>query len=110
VHEPGAVPIENGRLSLAQAIAEVGGLLPVEARKGSIKLIRGSWQEPTVYTLKYDTILEEGDKILLRAGDRIVVSPTGLTTLSRYMMQILPLLTGADTSLDIATKSKALGQ
>jgi len=110
VREPGAVPIENGRLSLAQAIAEVGGLLPVEAAEGRIKLIRGSWQEPTVYTLKYDTILEEGDKILLRAGDRIVVAPTGLTTLSRYMTQILPLLTGADTSLDIATKAKAMGQ
>ena len=110
VREPGAVPIENGRLSLAQALAEVGGLLPIEARKGSIKLIRGSWQEPTVYTLKYDTILEEGDKILLRAGDRIVVAPTGLTTLSRYMQQILPLLTGADTSLDIVGKSKALAE
>jgi polysaccharide export outer membrane protein len=110
VREPGAVAIENGRLSLAQALAEVGGLMPIEARKGSIKLIRGSWQEPTVYTLKYDTILEEGDKILLRAGDRIVVAPTGLTTLSRYMQQILPLLTGADTSLNIAGKAKALGQ
>jgi polysaccharide export outer membrane protein len=110
VLRPGAVPLENGRLSIAQALAEAGGILPVEARKGSIKLIRGSWQEPTIYTLKYDTILEEGDKILLRAGDRIVVAPTGLTQLSRYMQQILPLLTGADTSLDIATKAKAMGQ
>lgn len=110
VHTPGAVPIESGRLSLAQAIAEAGGLLPVEARKGSIKLVRGSWQEPTVYTLSYDTILEEGDKIQLRAGDRVVVAPTGLTQLSRYMQQILPLLTGADTSLDIAGKSRALAE
>lgn len=110
VVRPGAVPLDNGRLSLAQAIAEVGGILPVEARKRSIKLIRGSWQEPTVYTLKYDTILETGDQIILRAGDRIVVAPTGLTQLSRYMQQILPLLTGGDTSLDIAGKSKALAE
>jgi polysaccharide biosynthesis/export protein len=108
VRAPGAVPIESGRLSLAQALAEVGGLLPIEARKRSIKLVRGSWQEPTVYTLSYDTILEEGDRIQLRAGDRIVVSPTGLTTLSRYMTQILPFLEGANTSLDIASKASAL--
>jgi len=110
VNRPGAVPMTDGRLSLAQAIAEVGGVLPVEARKRAIKLVRGSWQEPTVYTLSYDAILEDGDKIQLRAGDRIVVAPTGLTQLSRYLQQILPLLTGADTSLDIATKSRALSQ
>lgn len=101
VRDPGVVPIENGRLSLAQAIAECGGLLPIEADEGSIKLIRGSWQEPIVYTLDWDEVLEEGDKILLRAGDRIVVSPTTLTTMSRYMEQILPLLLGADRSLNI---------
>jgi polysaccharide biosynthesis/export protein len=108
VRMPGAVLIEDGRLSLAQALAEAGGLLAIEADDDSIKLIRGSWQEPTVYTLGYDTVLEEGDRIQLRAGDRIVVAPTALTTMTRYMQQILPFLEGANTSLDIAAKTKAL--
>ena len=108
VRQPGALLIEDGRLSLAQAIAEAGGLLAVEADDDSIKLIRGSWQKPTVYTLDYDTVLEEGDRIQLRAGDRIVVAPTALTVMTRYMEQILPFLEGGNTSLDIATKTKAL--
>lgn len=95
VREPGAVRIPQSRLSLAQALAEAGGLLPTEADEDSIKLVRGSWQEPTVYTLDYETLLELGDRILLRPGDRVVVSPTGLTRVSRYMQQILPFLQGA---------------
>jgi hypothetical protein len=68
----------------------------VDASKSSIKLIRGSWQQPTIYTLTYDEVLENGDRILLQPGDRVVAEPTTLTTLSRYMEQILPFLVGAD--------------
>jgi polysaccharide export outer membrane protein len=96
VREPQAVRIPHGALSLAQALAEAGGLLPIEADEGSIKLVRGSWQEPTVYTLDYETVLALGDQIHLEPGDRVVVQPTGLTTASRYMQQILPFLQAAD--------------
>jgi polysaccharide export outer membrane protein len=96
VNDPKAVQISHGQLSLAQALAEAGGIVEVDADKSHIKLIRGSWQEPTVYTLKYDTILAHGDRILLRPGDRVVVQPTGLTTASRYMQQIMPFLVAAD--------------
>ncbi len=98
VKKPGTVKITHGRLSLAQALAEAGGLMPIEARRRSIKLVRGNWQEPTVYTIHWDTILESGDRILLKAGDRVVVSPTTLTTMSRYMVQILPFLIGLDSA------------
>jgi polysaccharide export outer membrane protein len=96
VKRPGAIQIKHGRLSLGQALAEVGGIIQVDAYEGKIKLIRGSWQEPTIYTLSYEQILELGDRVLLAPGDRVVVSPTGLTKLSRYMQQILPFLQGAD--------------
>ena len=97
VHSPGAFQIPHGRMTLAQAIAEAGGILRVEAKQGSIKLIRGSWKEPIVYTLEFDTILTHGDRVFLKPGDRIFVQPTGLTTASRYMQQILPFLQAADT-------------
>ncbi|MCP4606983.1 MAG: hypothetical protein GY847_41805 [Proteobacteria bacterium] len=101
VRNPKAVRIPHGRLNLAQALAEAGGTLPVEADESSIKLVRGSWQEPTVYTLKYETVLAYGDRIFLEPGDRVVVQPTGLTTASRYMQQILPFLQAADTGTAI---------
>ncbi len=104
VRNPQAVQIPHGQLSLAQALAEAGGIVEVEADKGRIKLIRGTWQEPTVYTLKYDTILTHGDRIYLMPGDRVVVQPTGLTTASRYMMQILPFLQAADTGTAIYSR------
>jgi polysaccharide export outer membrane protein len=96
VKRPGSIQIRHGRLSLGQALAEVGGIIQVDAAEGRIKVIRGSWQEPTIYTLSYEQILEHGDRILLEPGDRVVVSPTGLTKLSRYMEQLLPFLQGAD--------------
>ena len=96
VPKPGSIQIKSSRLSLAQALAEAGGILPKEADKSNIRLIRGSWQEPTIYTLSYDDVLKKGDLIMLRPGDKIVVEPTRLTVLSRYMEQILPFLLGAD--------------
>ena len=108
VRQPKAVRIPQGRLSLAQAISDSGGILPIEADESSIKLIRGSWQEPTVYTLSYETVLTHGDRILLKPGDRVVVQPTTLTTASRYMQQILPFLAGADHAT--STYSRIAGQ
>ncbi|MDJ0763094.1 MAG: SLBB domain-containing protein [Myxococcota bacterium] len=101
VRDPRSVQIPNARLSLAQALAEAGGILHVDADKGSIKLIRGSWQEPVVYTLDYEMVLANGDRIFLEPGDRIFVQPTSLTTASRYMQQILPFLQAADAATAI---------
>lgn len=98
VPRPGTVQIVSNRLTLAQALAEAGGILHVEAKKNDIKVIRGNWQNPVVYTVEYDAILVHGDRILLQPGDRVVVAPTGLTTLTRYMQQLLPFLVGADSA------------
>jgi polysaccharide export outer membrane protein len=96
VRQPKAVSMPSGRLSLAQALAEAGGVVHVDADMNNIKLIRGNWQEPTVYTLTLKAVLHYGDGIFLEPGDRIVVQPTGLTMASRYMQQILPFLMAAD--------------
>lgn len=101
VPRPGTVKIVSNRLTLGQALAEAGGVLHVEAKRNKIKVIRGSWQNPTVYTVSYDAILVHGDKVLLQPGDKVVVQPTGLTTLTRYMQQLLPFLVGADSATSI---------
>ncbi len=108
VPRPGAIPIRQARLNLAQALAEAGGIKDVDARKRNIKVIRGNWQEPTIYSLSWNTVLEQGDRILLEPGDRVVVTPTTLTTLSRYMQQILPFLQGADYALRIYGQAAAI--
>lgn len=106
VPKPGAFPMPTGRLSLAQALAEAGGLKHVEARQRAIRVVRGGWSEPTVYTVSYETVLAHGDAILLQPGDRIVIEPTGLTAASRYMQQLLPFLTAADVSWRLYDRAK----
>jgi polysaccharide biosynthesis/export protein len=108
VRAPRAVPIVMGNLSLIQAIAEAGGIFPIETDEGSIKLIRGNWQEPVVYTLSYQTVLAQGPQIMLQPGDRIIVQPTTLTTLNRYMQQILPFLLTADYGLQIYQRARTI--
>jgi polysaccharide export outer membrane protein len=107
VLRPGAVPIKGSRLTLGEALAQAGGILPTEADEDSLKLIRGSWQEPTVYTLDYETVLRDGDRIFLEPGDRLIVQATNLTVMSRYMQQILPFLIGADTAGSIYQRAAA---
>ncbi|MCU0664946.1 MAG: polysaccharide biosynthesis/export family protein [Myxococcota bacterium] len=96
VPKPGAIPMPSGRISLVQALAEAGGLKHVEARQNAIRVVRGGWNEPTIYTLNYESILAYGNDISLRPGDRVVVEPTGLTTANRYLQQILPFLNATD--------------
>jgi len=42
-----------------------------------------------------------GGETFLEPGDRVYATPTGLATWSRTMLQLLPFLQGADTTLDI---------
>jgi polysaccharide export outer membrane protein len=94
VQQPRVVPIEHGRMTLAEAIAAAGGPTPARARR-EIAIIRGGYAKPIVYRIDLEEALIIDDRVILRPGDRIVVAPTGLSTASRYMQQILPFLMGA---------------
>jgi polysaccharide export outer membrane protein len=94
VKEPGIVRIERGKISLAEAIASVGGPTPAKSRR-ELAVIRGGFANPVVYRIDLERALLVDEQILLRPGDRVVIAPTGLATASRYMEQFLPFLMGA---------------
>lgn len=95
VQRPGVVPIQRGgRVSLGEALAVAGGPTPAKARR-EIAVLRGGFAKPIVYRVDLDKALMYDEAIALRPGDRVVVAPTGLSTASEYMKQILPFLLGA---------------
>jgi hypothetical protein len=57
--------------------------------------LRGVFAKPIVYIVDLEKALLVDHQIKLRAGDRVVLAPTGLATSSRYMTQFLPFLQGA---------------
>jgi polysaccharide export outer membrane protein len=93
VLRPNAVQIERKDISLADALASVGGPTPARARR-EVAVIRGGFAKPVVYVVDLDKALLVDEQIRLRAGDRVVVAPTGLSTASRYMEQVYPFLQG----------------
>ena len=93
VQQPNAVPIERDHVSLAEALSLCGGPTPARARR-ELAIIRGGFAKPVVYIVELEKALLYDDQIKLRAGDRVVVAPTGLSTASRYMQQVLPFLQG----------------
>lgn len=115
VKTPMTVPIERDSLSLAEALANAGGPTPARARR-ELAVIRGGYAKPVVYIIDLDRALLFDDRIKLRSGDRVVVAPTGLSTSSRYMEQILPFLRGvqaigiaAQGASNVAAQAAAVG-
>lgn len=97
VVRPSVVPVERERVTLAEALAAAGGPTPAEGRR-EIAVIRGGFAKPVVYTVDLERALLVDDRIALRPGDRVVVAPTGLSTASKYMRQILPFLQGVQAA------------
>jgi polysaccharide export outer membrane protein len=102
VARPTVVPIARNRMTLAEALATAGGPTAAHARR-ELAVIRGGFDKPVVYTIDLEQALLVDDRIALRPGDRVVVAPTGLSTSSKYMLQILPFLQGAQAA-GIATQ------
>jgi len=102
VRRPGVFPMGSDPLRLVDAISMAGGLNPVTAKKGNILLVRGGYADPVVYRLDLADVMNvAGGETFLEPGDRVYATPTGLATWSRTMLQLLPFLQGADTTLDI---------
>ncbi len=97
VRTPGIVPMPHAGLSLAAALASAGGLDPVHADTNVIRVFRGSWQAPRVFTLGAEELYRYGHAIALRPGDRVHVAPRGVANWSRTVTLLLPFLQSAVT-------------
>ena len=105
VRKPSVVPVRRDKVTLAAALAAAGGLTPAEGRR-EIAVLRGGHARPVVYTVDLEKALLVDEQIALRPGDRIIVAPTGLSTSSKYMRQILPFLQGIQ-ALGLAAQGTA---
>ena len=90
------VDVHLGKSMTAGEIEELGGDVVIIATgsKPAPADIPGADREHVLSV--WDVLLD-----LKPLGDRIVVQPTGLTTASRYMQQILPFLQAADSGTAI---------
>ncbi|MBN1915309.1 MAG: sugar transporter [Parachlamydiales bacterium] len=95
VRMPRVLPMPQGSLSLKEALAQAGGILP--SGESSIYVIRGEWKNPKIYKLDWQRILlVKGDSQLLIPGDVIYVGPKPLTEWNRFINQLLPSAAGVE--------------
>lgn len=88
-----ALPLVNGRMSLAQAIAEVGGISPLSAEGKGVYVIRlHDSASVDLYHLdaRNPLALAIGDRFPLEPRDIVWVDATGLARWNRVVGLILP--------------------
>ncbi len=102
VTRPAALPMYNGKLTLAAALGEVGGLNQLSSSARQVYVIRGANQaEPVVYNLdaRSPVALAMAEGFELNPKDVVYVDAAGLTRYNRIVSQILPTAATAATSV-----------
>jgi polysaccharide export outer membrane protein len=95
VRNPSSVEIQNGYLSLAGALGEVGGISQTTANPSAIYVVRGSDKNnPEIFNLdaQYATGMLLAERFELQAQDVIFVDAAGVSQWNRVISQLLPSL------------------
>lgn len=107
---PGTAPLAHGKLTLAQAIQNSGGILGTTADPRSIYVIRRGAKDDDVDVYHLDarnpTAMVLADRFPLRPRDIVYVDKGTVVRWGQVMSQILPTYTGL---LETATSVKYLG-
>jgi polysaccharide export outer membrane protein len=92
VKEPASQIIRNGRLSLAEALAEAGGVNQNTSNPARVFVIRTDSTGPQIYRLDAAsaTSLILADRFQLMPRDVVYVDTSGVTRWNRVISQILP--------------------
>jgi polysaccharide export outer membrane protein len=89
-----ALPLIKGKMTLSQALAEVGGLQVNSAESKGIYVIRMDVSPDTIQVFHLDSrnplALVFGDQFQLKPNDIVFVDATGLARWNRVVSQILP--------------------
>ncbi len=107
VRAPAVRPMNKGRLSLAEALGDNGGIDPVFANPSRIYVIRGDYDAPLIYKLDASS----PDAFLLavqfplQPRDVVFVSTAELTRWNRVMSQIVPTIQSIWQVWDITYRS-----
>jgi protein involved in polysaccharide export with SLBB domain len=95
VTRPGLVLNPGPALSLAEALAQAGGSVPLSADTSNIYVIRGALDEPKVTRVPLDSAvaMSQAQHIWLQSRDVIFVNSQKITDWNRFMTQIFPSIT-----------------
>jgi polysaccharide export outer membrane protein len=96
----------KGRLTLAEALNETGGLEASVANPSQIFVIRGDYDAPNIYRLDAgspDAILL-ATQFRLRPRDVVFVSTYRLAQWNRVMQQILPTIDAIWRTYDLSSR------
>lgn len=102
VNRPAALPMHNGKLTLAAALGEAGGLNQLSSSARQVYVIRGANQaEPVVYNLDAGSpvALAMAEGFELSPKDVVYVDAAGLARYNRIVNLILPTAATAATSV-----------
>jgi len=97
VATPGVFPFVgtdgDREMTLVEAIALAGDLKPESADVNQLRVFRGGWCNPEVFTISACELHTHGAHIQLFPGDRVVVAPMKDATYARTLALAMPFLT-----------------
>ncbi len=113
VSKPSAIAMHHGRLSLTQALSDVGGLETSSANSSSIYVIRygqESEKQIEVFHLNAENplALAVGDHFALEPRDLVFVDANGLARWNRFIKLILPTFQLVNSPLSTAANGAVL--
>lgn len=101
VFSPKQIPIPYGFISLREALVIADGL-PFTANRNCIQIIRGNFERPKIYVLKWkDIAYLPNSSLLLMPGDIVVVSEKPITQWNRFVNQLQPSTSNIQTTYNL---------
>lgn len=95
VGKPGVVLNPGPKLSLAEALAQVGGSIPLSADTSNVYVIRGALEQPRVTRVPLNTAVAmfQAQHIWLQSRDVVFINSQKITDWNRFMSQLMPTVT-----------------
>ncbi len=92
VARPSSYLIHRGRMSLAEAIGDAGGVDRITANAARVFVIRSTTEDAEIFHLDSSSpeALILGDRFLLEPRDVVYVDTAGITRWNRVIQQLLP--------------------
>ncbi len=98
------------RLTLADAIAQAGGLNGESADHNCVRIFRGTCADVRAFTISAHEIWRYGEGILLHPGDRVLVAPVAEADFKRALEESMPLMQAASTALNFGYAAALLSK
>ena len=107
VRQPQSRLMVKGRMTLAEALNETGGMEASVANVSKIYVIRGDYESPNVYRLDASSpdALLLATQFQLNPRDVVFVATYGLAQWNRVITQIMPTIQSLWTTYDLGTRA-----